>query len=83
MGTRAGMTLLTRLRRTERTILKAQRRLWLLQIALWPTLVLTVISMLAAGAWWFLRRNSAPPQPAPAGRHEAPNPATNGQLTHT
>jgi hypothetical protein len=34
------MDTLTRLRRAEKRIVKAQRRVWLLQVAFWPALVL-------------------------------------------
>ncbi|HEX2284481.1 MAG TPA: hypothetical protein VHI10_06575 [Mycobacterium sp.] len=38
---------LNRLRRVEKRIVKAQRRVWLLQAALWPTLVLAALGVIA------------------------------------
>jgi hypothetical protein len=63
-----GMDTVTRLRHTQQRLLKVQRRLWLAQIAMWPTLALTGVAAVA-GAVWFLRRRSA------GGRHELPESA--------
>ncbi|MGO4442182.1 hypothetical protein AB4Z42_02370 [Mycobacterium sp. 2YAF39] len=60
------MNKLTRLRRAEKQIVKAQRRIWLAQALAWPTVI-------AAGATsvgvlvWFLRRDAA------GNRHEMPD----------
>ena len=59
------MDTVTRLRHTQQRLLKVQRRLWLAQLAMWPTLVLTG-TVVVAGAVWYLRRRSA------GGRHELP-----------
>ncbi|MGV0774395.1 hypothetical protein [Mycolicibacterium elephantis] len=42
------MASLTRARRARRRIVKTQRRLWLAQLAMWPTLVLVAIGAVAA-----------------------------------
>ncbi|SEH51979.1 hypothetical protein SAMN04489835_0884 [Mycolicibacterium rutilum] len=42
------METLARARRAQKRIFKAQRRLWLLQAAAWPTVVLTGVGALAA-----------------------------------
>lgn len=42
------MNTLARARHTQKRILKAQRRLWLLQALAWPTVVLTGVGALAA-----------------------------------
>jgi hypothetical protein len=39
---------LARARRAQQRILRTQRRLWLLQVALWPTVVLAGIGAAAA-----------------------------------
>ncbi|MGE2717159.1 hypothetical protein ACQI4L_24145 [Mycolicibacterium litorale] len=59
------METVTRLRHAQRRILKVQRRLWLAQIAMWPTLVVTGVAAVA-GVVFLLRRRSA------GGRHELP-----------
>lgn len=59
------MDTVTRLRHTQQRLLKVQRRLWLAQLAMWPTLVVTG-AVAVAGAVWYLRRRSA------GGRHELP-----------
>lgn len=59
------METVTRVRHTQQRLLKAQRRLWLAQLAMWPTLILTGVAV-AAGVVLVLRRRSA------GGRHELP-----------
>ncbi|MEV3903502.1 hypothetical protein AB0K11_14350 [Mycobacterium sp. NPDC050551] len=76
------MNTLSRLRDVQRRILKAQRRVWLLQASLWVTLVLTGLSAVVGGAWWLTHRRTETPQAGAASR-DTVNPATNGQLTHT
>ncbi|WP_319435442.1 hypothetical protein [Mycobacterium sp. RTGN5] len=60
------METLPRLRRAEHRIVKIQRRVWLAQVLMWPTII--VGAVLSAGALvWFLRRRST------GGRHEMPD----------
>jgi hypothetical protein len=60
------MDKLARLRRAEKRIVKYQRRVWLAQALMWPTIVIGAV--LAVGALvWFLRSRSA------GGRHEMPD----------
>jgi hypothetical protein len=42
------MKTLTRARHAQKRIVKAQRRLWLLQMSMWPTLVLVGVGAAAA-----------------------------------
>ena len=49
-GNMQRMETLARLRNAPRTVAKAQRRLWLIQILTWPTLVLSGVTVLAAVA---------------------------------
>jgi hypothetical protein len=79
------MDKLARVRLAEKRIVKYQRRMWLAQVLMWPTIVVGAAA--AAGALvWFLRSRSA------GGRHEMPdlpgaheagvvNPQTNGQAS--
>jgi hypothetical protein len=46
-----------RARRAEQMVLRLQRRLWFAQLALWPTVVLSGILVMAA-AWALWRRKS-------------------------
>jgi hypothetical protein len=59
------MDRVTRLRHAQQRLLKVQRRLWLAQLAMWPTLIVTGVAT-AVAAVWLLRRRSA------GGRHELP-----------
>ncbi len=52
-----------RLGRAERKVLRLQRRLWLAQLAMWPTII--VLVTLLVGVLWVVRRRSRP------GRHAA------------
>jgi len=53
-----------RLGRAERKVLRLQRRLWLAQLAMWPTVIVLVAGLLAAVVW-VLRRRSAGHRPEP------------------
>jgi len=46
-----------RLRGTQRKVLRLQRRLWLAELALWPTVI--VLAVLMAGVLWIAWRRSA------------------------
>jgi hypothetical protein len=60
------MDKLTRLRHAQQRIVKVQRRVWLGQVLIWPTIVAT--GMLSVGGLlWILRRRNA------GGRHEMPD----------
>ncbi|BBY35934.1 hypothetical protein MMAN_00680 [Mycobacterium mantenii] len=59
-----------RARRAERKVLRLQRRLWLAQLAMWPTVIALAV-LLLAGVLWVVRRRST------GGRHAA-SPAANG-----
>lgn len=54
MGMKTG---LRRIREGRRKAMALQRRVWLAELALWPTAILTVVS-LSAGAWLLWRRAS-------------------------
>jgi len=56
----------TRLRHAQQRIVKVQRRVWLAQILMWPTVVAAGVTSVG-GLLWFLRRRSA------GGRHEMPD----------
>lgn len=57
------MNTVDRVRRAEKQIVKYQRRVWLAQVLMWPTII-----VVAAGALvWFVRNRSA------GGRHEMPD----------
>jgi hypothetical protein len=59
------MKVLARLRNAPRTVAKAQRRLWLIQLLPWPTLILSGVTVLVAVVLWRRRTTSD-------GRHELP-----------
>jgi hypothetical protein len=60
------MDTLPRVRHVEHRIVKIQRRVWLAQVLMWPTIL--VAAVLSAGVLvWFLRRRST------GGRHEMPD----------
>jgi hypothetical protein len=40
-----------RLGRAERKVLRLQRRLWLAQLAMWPTVIVLAAGLLAAVVW--------------------------------
>lgn len=55
-----------RLWRGRRTVMRLQRDVWLAQLALWPTVILSVV-LLSAGAWALWRRKSRAADPDAAG----------------
>jgi hypothetical protein len=59
------METLTRLRTAQRKVVKLQRRLWLAEMLLWPTLVLTGVAVAGAVVALLRRRRNS-------GRHELP-----------
>ncbi len=60
------MDKLTRLRHAQQRIVSVQRRVWLTQILIWPTVIATGL-LSVSGLVWFLRRRRA------GGRHEMPD----------
>jgi hypothetical protein len=60
-----------RLGRAESKVLRLQRRLWLAQLAMWPTVIVLAILLVGGVLWWVMRRRST------GGRHAA-TPAANG-----
>lgn len=66
MGINKRMDKLARLRHAEKRIAKYQRRVWLAQVLMWPTIILGAVVAVAALVW-FLRSRSA------GGRHEMPD----------
>jgi hypothetical protein len=60
------MNKLTRLRHAQRRIVKVQRRLWLAEVLMWPTVIAVGVSSVG-GLVWFVRRRST------GGRHEMPD----------
>lgn len=60
------MDKLARVRRAEQRIVRIQRRVWLGQVLMWPTII--VVGLTSAGVLvWFLRNQST------GGRHEMPD----------
>jgi hypothetical protein len=58
-----------RLKQARRTVVTAQRRIWLLQAAFWPALMLSFVLVAVVGVRWLQRRQravTAPPTPPPA-----------------
>jgi len=60
------MDKLTRVRHAQRRIVKVQRRRWLAEVLMWPTVIVAGV-LLVGGLVWLLRRRSA------GGRHEMPD----------
>jgi hypothetical protein len=60
------MEKVARIRHAQHRIIRVQRRLWLAQILMWPTVILAAVSSVG-GLLWFLRRRSA------GGQHEMPD----------
>ena len=59
-----------RLGRAERKMLRLQRRLWLAQLAMWPTAIVLAVLLLGGVLWVVWRRSTG-------GRHAAaPAPGT-------
>jgi len=79
------MDTLTRIGRAERRIVKVQRRIWLAQLLMWPTVLLTGAGIVAAAALVLRRRNNSGkhelPETPGAHRAGADNAEGNGQLT--
>ena len=60
------MDKLTRLRHAQQRIVRVQRRVWLAQVLMWPTVIVAGVSSVG-GLVWILRRRYA------GGRHEMPD----------
>jgi len=60
------MDKLARIRDAEQRIGRVQRRVWLAQVLMWPTIIVGAVLFLGALVW-FLQRRSA------GGRHEMPD----------
>ena len=60
------MDKLTRLRHAQQRIVRVQRRVWLAQLLMWPTVIAAGVSSVG-GLVWILRRRYA------GGRHEMPD----------
>jgi hypothetical protein len=86
VGTWKRMDKLSRLRHAQQRNVRVQRRMWLAQVLMWPTVIAAGLSSIG-GLVWFLRRRSA------GGRHEMPDTPgaheagtvhvePNGRLTH-
>jgi len=60
------MDKLTRLRHAQQRIVRVQRRVWLAQVLMWPTVIAAGVSSVG-GLVWILRRRYA------GGRHEMPD----------
>jgi hypothetical protein len=48
-----------RLKQARSTVVKAQRRIWLAQLAFWPALVLSFVLIAVVGVRWLQRRQRA------------------------
>lgn len=55
-----------RVKRAEKRIVKYQRRVWLAQVLMWPTIVIGAV-LAGVGVVWFIRNRSA------GGRHQMPD----------
>lgn len=65
-----------RLGRAERKVLRLQRRLWLAQVAMWPTALVVAAALLAGTVWWLRRRSGGHrPDPSPDAVLDQPSPA--------
>ncbi|KAA0110216.1 hypothetical protein CIW47_08460 [Mycolicibacterium sp. P1-5] len=60
------MDKLARVRHAEKRIVRLQRRVWLAQILMWPTMILVAILSVGAVVWFVQRRSGG-------GRHEMPD----------
>lgn len=80
------MDTLAKIGRAERRIVKVQRRVWLAQLLMWPTVLLTGTVVVGAVALVLRRRaaNGKHELPETPGAHRAgaDNAEGNGQLTH-
>ncbi len=73
---KAVMDNVSRLRRARHEAVKLQRRIWLIQAALWPTVLLTFVLIAVVTVRWLRRRQrvstaSVAPPPAPAQNAQA------------
>lgn len=66
LGINGRMSKLARVRHAEKRIVKVQRRVWLAQLLMWPTIVVGAILSAGAVVWLLQRRSSG-------GRHEMPD----------
>jgi hypothetical protein len=60
------MDKLTRLRHAQQRVVKVQRRVWLAQVLMWPTIVAAALLSVGGLMWIFRRRYTG-------GRHEMPD----------
>jgi nitrate reductase NapE component len=60
------MNKLARVRHAEQRVVKLQRRVWLAQILMWPTIIVGAVLSLGALVWFVQRRSAG-------GRHEMPD----------
>ena len=60
------MDKLARLRLAEKRMMKYQRRAWLAQALMWPTIIVGAVAAVGALAWLFRNRSAG-------GRHEMPD----------
>ena len=68
---------LARLNQVRREAVKVQRRIWLIEAAFWPAVVLTSVVIVVAGARWLQRRRHASTTSAAPPRQ----PVDDGQVT--
>ncbi len=61
----------SRLRRARHEALKLQRRVWLIQVAFWPTVLLTLVLIALITLRWVRRRQRVSTASAPAPGAEA------------
>ncbi len=66
-----------RLRAARHQAVKVQRRIWLVQLAFWPAVVLTSVILALLGVRWLQRRRRASVAPTAPPR----SPADNGQVS--
>ncbi|PND55776.1 hypothetical protein CRM90_21275 [Mycobacterium sp. ENV421] len=59
------MNKLGRVRHAEQRIVTIQRRVWLAQVLMWPTIILGAVVSVGVGVWFLQRRSGG-------GRHEMP-----------
>ncbi len=59
------MNKLARVRHAEQRVVKLQRRVWLAQVLMWPTLIVGTVVSVGVGVWFLQRRSGG-------GRHEMP-----------
>lgn len=59
------MNKLARVRHAEQRVVTIQRRVWLAQLLMWPTIIVGTVVAVGAGLWFLQRRSGG-------GRHEMP-----------